>query len=136
MRKLNYMLFVLTLPLFMTCCTPKQEHDYTDYYDLSSVEVYCWKENDIWYSGALEMTDRTKTPDEVKWLQDNLPCPLDTMKSILHTYSSQSREYAFVCIVSVPPNEEELTHDVQLIYNQINTYRWVYNQLGLTFTFA
>ena len=121
------------LSLIFTGCS-SQEQKYAIYYDLGTIEVYCWNDNDQWFSGALAGTNKTKTPDEVKWLQDNLACPLDNMKDILQTYSDQSRDSAFVCIVSISPKQEELTHDTQLIYDKIDTYMWLYDQLGLEFT--
>lgn len=133
-KRILFLVMLSLLSLVCVSCSNNQEKEYEIYYNLGTIEVYCWNNNDKWFSGALVGTSITKTPDEVKWLQTNLPCPLNTMKEILQTYSDQSRDSAFVCIVSIPPKQEELTHDTQLIYDQIDTYMWLYDQLGLDFS--
>lgn len=108
--------------------------DYSLYYQykgsMKGVEVYCWNNNNNWYSGLLIGTNRNKTIDEVKWLQDNLPCPISYMKEILDTYSENEKNEMFVIIVSMPPKEEELTHVPNYDEQRVD-YTQLYNDLGL-----
>lgn len=142
MNKFFLLLPCLALPILLNSCTAgrnsNDSEDFSLYYsykdNMKGIDVYCWKQQEGWYSGILPGTNRLKTPSEIEWLQDNLPCPIKKMKEILGTYDDTSREHAFVCIVSNPPKEEELTHDVQLIYSNLDTYEWLYSQLGLEFT--
>jgi len=81
---------------------------------MKGVEAYCWYTYGSWSSGLLIGTNRYKTIEEVKWLQDNLPCSISIMKEILSTYSNYDRTYMSVFIVSVPPIEQELTHTIDI----------------------
>lgn len=92
------------------------------------LEVHCWKQEASWYSGLLPRTNRLKTVDEVQWLQDNLPCPINKMCEILDTILEENeKEYCFVYIVSIPPKAEELKHTS----NDSETLRWLREQLDL-----
>ena len=92
------------------------------------LEVYCWQKEASWYSGLLPGTNRLKTVDEVEWLQDNLPCPINKMCEILDTILEENeKEYCFVYIGSVPPKVEELNHAP----NDSETLRWLREQLDL-----
>jgi len=134
MNKLPKLLTLLFATASLYACGTVN-YDYTPYYsykeNLKGIEVYCWENYNSWYAGILPGTNRLKTTDEVKWLQNYLPCPFSKMNGILKTYPDDG--CTFVCIVSIPPKEEELTHDTQLIYDKIDTYKWVYDQLGLKF---
>lgn len=118
--------------LFMCSCN---NHKYDVYYNLGTPEIYCWDDGG-WKCVALPNTSITKTSEEINQLQQTLPCSLNKMKQILKTYDDSERDYAFVCVVSIPPKDEELTHDVQLIYDNIDTYEWLYDQLGLNFNYS
>lgn len=94
-------------------------------------EIYCWESLDGWECGILPTTSRLKYPDEVEWMQDNLPCPLNTMKEILRSYPDRTRKCSTVYVVSIPPKEEELTHDTALVLKDKETYRMLYKKLGI-----
>ncbi len=133
MKKIKRFILSVIFSLGIISCNDEPKYDFTPYEYCA--EVYCWKIDGKWYSGALHETSVWKTPEQVQWLQDNLPCPLKTMKKILKKLPLEEggKRYVFVCIVSVPPVMEELTHDVELIYEKLDTYKWLYRQLGLEF---
>lgn len=139
MNKLFVATFLLSLTLLNGCVNNVDSKDFSLYYsykdNMKGIDIYCWEERDDWYTGILPGTNRIKTTSEIKLLQDDLPCPINKMKEILRTYDDATKDYAFVCIVSNPPKEEELMHDVQLIRNNLDTYAWLYNQLGLEFNY-
>lgn len=129
MRKLSKILSMGLLLGSMTSCTNNGvNYDlYRSYHDTAKgLEVYCWKYDDTWYSGILPGTNRFKNVEEVQWLQDNLPCPLNTMSDILDEYK-ENNESIGVFIVSVPPKEAELFHEP----DNSDDYRWVIQQLKL-----
>ena len=126
-------IFLLLLNIVtLTSCKSNDLNDYSLYYSYSKevkgLEVYCWKKEASWYSCLLPGTNRLKTVDEVQWLQDNLPCPINKMCEILDTILEENeKEYCFVCIVSVPPKAEELNH----VPNDNGILRWLREQLDL-----
>lgn len=126
-------IFLLLLNMVaLSSCKSNDNNDYSLYYSYSGegkgVEVYCWEKDDSWYSGLLPGTNRLKTPEEVQWLQDNLPCPINKMREILDTIlEEKEKEYSFVCIVSIPPKVEELNHES----NDSETLQWLLEQLDL-----
>ena len=98
--------------------------DYTIYesaYGVKGTEIYCWEiaDNDF-RCGALAGTNRNKTYEELKTIQDNYSCPLETMKEILANYPEETRKYASIFIINYPlakddfvgriPNEEILIY--------------------------
>ena len=141
MFKKMMLFFLLVLPFISSCSsTPastgsSSKLDYSLYYsyktNMKGIEIYCWKNKDYWYSGILPGTNRFKNVEEVEWLQENLPCPLDEMAKILATYSKEALKYAPVRIVSIPPKELEITSNINE-QNKINEYKYVYSKLGLT----
>lgn len=140
MRKFlsTFLLTFAALTFLVGCNNNEDSKKFSLYYsykeNLKGIEIYCWEQQENWYTGILSGTNRTKTSEEVSWLQDNLPCPIKTMKKILLTYSEKERNEAFVCIVSIPPVEEELTHNNQFEYFSVELYSWVYSELGLRFS--
>lgn len=126
-------IFLLLLNIVtLTSCKSNDLNDYSLYYSYSGeakgLEVYCRKKEAFWYSGLLPGTNGLKTVDEVQWLQDNLPCPINKMCEILDTILEENeKEYCFVYIVSVPPKAEELNHPS----NDSETLRWLREQLDL-----
>lgn len=125
-RLFKLSLLCLTSVSLFSCKTM----DYSLYYSyvgsMKGVEVYCWKNHDTWYSGILPGTNRLKDVEEVSWLQDNLPCPLNKMSDILDVYK-ENNDGISVIIVSNPPKEEELHHTPDFS----DTYLWVIEQLEL-----
>lgn len=96
------------------------------------VEIYCWKsKNGQWESGILYTSSFYKTPEQIEWLQDNLPCPLRAMRSILRSFSEAQRKNSVVFLVSNPPETAELTHDPDLVLKEKETYCMLYRALGL-----
>lgn len=126
-------IFLLLLNMVaLSSCKSNDNNDYSLYYSYSGegkgVEVYCLEKDYSWYSGLLPGTNRLKTPEEVQWLQDNLPCPINKMREILDTIlEEKEKEYSFVCIVSIPPKVEELNHES----NDSETLQWLLEQLDL-----
>jgi len=55
------------------------------------------------------------------------------MREILTTYPKEDTDYAFVCIVSVPPLESELHHGSVNTPDAIASYKEVYGLLDLSF---
>lgn len=91
----------------------KDYYQYTD--SLKGIEIYAWRDNEVsdWNCVLTYGTNRLKTVDEIKKLQDELPCPIDTMKEIVKFY----HDY-FPCpdvtIVSNPPTQEELSRSTTI----------------------
>ena len=140
----KFFIFSLLISLtFLTGCSSikisQDSNDYSLYYsfldNMKGIEIYCWTQESDWYTGILPGTNRIKITDEIEWLQQNLPCPILKMKEILKSYDEASRDNAFVCVVSSPPKSEELRQGTQAIYDNYNTYKWLYNQLGLDFNY-
>jgi len=119
----------------ISLCGCGEKYDYSLYYSykdsLKGIEIYCWQNNNDWASGILMGTDRAKAPEEVEWLQDNLPCPLNTMREILEDYPKEIIDFARVIVTSVPPQEHELGGWID--ENNIYSYVYVYEQLNLEF---
>lgn len=135
----NVLLSIVTLPLLFSCSlnetdsySSSNEMDYSFYYSckdsMKGIDIFCWK-NGEWYSGILPGTNRLKTVEEVELLQENLPCPLKEMAKILSSYSEETRECAFVRIVSIPPTTGEVIGLPDIDGNE--EYVYVYSQLGL-----
>ncbi len=142
MFKKRILFFLLVLPFISSCSSISSSAstsistklDYALYYsyktNMKGIEIYCWENEDYWYSGILPGTNRFKSVEEVEWLQENLPCPLDEMAKILATYSEEMLKYAPVRIVSIPPKELEITSNINE-QNKIDKYKYVYGKLGL-----
>lgn len=126
----KFLLMLLSITSLYSCGN-KVNYDYSIYYsykgNLKGIEVYCWDDNNGWNSGILPGTNRVKTIDEVKWLQDNLPCPLSRMKEILNEYKTEG--IGLICIVDVPPSA--LNYDVT--EDNKDDYIYVCDQLGISF---
>lgn len=126
--------FLLLLSMVaLSSCKSNNNNDYSLYYSYSGegkgVEVYCWEKGNSWYSGLLPGTNRLKKIEEVQWIQDNLPCPINKMREILDTIlEEEEKKHTFVCIVSTPPKDEELKHE----FNDSETLRWLLKQLDLS----
>lgn len=114
---------------------------YSQYYQYADsfkgLEIYAWKDKGInWYAVLMPGTNRLKSVQEVRELQKELPCPLSDMRKILDFYRDSGFYDFDISIISDPPKEDELTHDAQLIYNNFDTYEWLYSQLGLEFEYS
>ena len=140
MFKKRILFFLLVLPFISSCSSTSistgssSKLDYSLYYsyktNIKGIEIYCWENEDYWYSGILPGTNRFKSVEEVEWLQENLPCPLNEMAKILATYSEETLKYAPVRIVSIPPKELEINNNINE-QNKIDEYKYVYGKLGL-----
>ena len=140
MFKKRILFFLLVLPFISSCSSTSistgssSKLDYSLYYsyktNMKGIEIYCWENEDYWYSGILPGTNRFKSVEEVEWLQENLPCPLNEMAKILATYSEETLKYAPVRIVSIPPKELEITSNINE-QNKIDEYKYVYGKLVL-----
>ncbi len=105
--------------------------DYDPSHIAGLVEIYCWESLDGWEGGILTLTDRSKTPEEVEWMQDNLPCPLNIMKDILRSYPERTRKNSGIYVVGIPPKEEELVYNTNKVLNNKETYLMLYKKLDL-----
>lgn len=86
---------------------------------MKGTEIYCWEiSNNDWRCGALIGTNRNKTYEELKTIQEDYPCPLSTMKTILSSYPDDARNSIYIRIIDYPlsidnfvgeiPNDETL----------------------------
>lgn len=106
--------------IFVTGCNNNQtqvkidekfQESYLEQNSLKGIEVYVWEvENDGFNCVLMSGTNRIKTVDEIKKLQDELPCPITVMKEILKTYEDVN-EITYVALVSNPVKQEELNHE-------------------------
>lgn len=110
-------------------------NDYYQYKDsMKGIEIYVWYDNKIsnWNCVLTGGTNRLKSVDEIKKLQDELPCPIDTMKEIVKYY----HEYfslPYIAIVSNPPTVDELSHSktIEQMKND-NDFLDVLSKLGIS----
>ncbi len=83
------------------------------YYSLGifkGLELYCWNIEGDWFGGLMSGTNVIKGANQVEELQD-IACPISILRDILWTYPENTRiNEVFVCVVSVPPLQEELDH--------------------------
>ena len=128
-RKIAFVPFAI----LFSCSKPNyaDSYDYTLYEsykgNMKGIEVYCWKDSDIWYSGILPGTNRIKTTEEVNYLQTNLPCPLTRMREILSDYEID--EIGLICITTKPA--ECLNYLITT--ENIDEYQYVCEQLEIDF---
>ncbi|MEG0978305.1 MAG: hypothetical protein RSE56_03615 [Bacilli bacterium] len=92
--------------MFSTLVSCNHNIDYSLYetaYGMKGTELYCWEIADnAWKCGALEGTNRNKTFEELKMIQESYPCPLDTMKTILAKFPDKARKEIFGLIIDFP----------------------------------
>lgn len=132
MRKIGTTLLLFTTFCLFGCTSnEKEKYDYSLYSsyvgNMKGIEVYCWETDENWYSGVLPGTNRMKQIDEIVWIQDNLPCPLKTMKQILLDYPKN--EIGLIVIVDVPP----VSWDGRITEDNKESYAYVCEQLGIDF---
>lgn len=137
MKKALNALSIILSSLFLVSCNPISaipfETKYAMYYEIDQKkvgEIYCWKNNGEWESGILELTEKDRTIEEVKWLQDELPCPILGMRDIVDTFHYGYRFWLKIYIVSMPPKSEELRRVVDY-ENQRFDYIYLYKVLDL-----
>lgn len=132
--KYKKIIFMIPLILLGLCgCSPDPYAKFSEYYNASGkggIEMYAWKNDDEFFTGLLPGTNRLKSVDEIKELQEN-PCPLEIMKNIITTYSEEERYYCWVCIVSVPPKESELDHSMENTERNKEDISYICNYLGI-----
>ncbi len=125
---------------------------YAPYYKLllsnnmKGLELYCYRrEYSSKYDCVLLLgTNRNKTVEEIKDLQDNLACPLDIMKNLITIYASEeNKRNISITIVSNPPTDDEIRHVTKLYENELEALyvylglrekskNWVLNQFDLS----
>lgn len=119
-----------------TLKNPEIIEKYKEYYQYGEaakgIEVYAWKESSDWFCVLTGGTNMLKTTYEIKKLQDDLPCPINTMKEILKSYN-KTFAIPYVARVSNPPKEEELTHnfDVDTLKSD-NEFLEILMKLGIS----
>lgn len=109
---------------------------YKEYYQygdaMKGIEVYTWKESSDWFCVLTGGTNILKTTYEIKKLQDDLPCPINTMKEILKYYN-KTFAVPYVAKVSNPPKEEELSHNLDVdTLKSDNEFLEILLKLGLS----
>ena len=114
--------------------------------NMKGLELYCYRRE---YSSKYDCvlmggTNRFKTVDEIKELQDNLACPLDIMKDLITIYASkENKRNMSITIVSNPPTDDEIQHVTKLYENELEALyvylglrekskNWVLNQFDLS----
>ena len=124
---------------------------YAPYYELlingnmKGLELYCFRrEKSCKYDCVMLIgTNRFKTVDEIKELQDSLPCPLDIMKELISYASVDVKQQISITIVSNPPTVAEITHETKLYENELEALyvylglkevdsNWILNQFDLS----
>ena len=110
------------------------KYDYSPYYNtkgMKGTEVYCWEiEENIWRCGAMLGTNRSKTLDELLWMQNDLSCTLKKMNEILSTYTDEEKRG--ITVYEIPyPMTEEIYNTSFLNYNSENM-PFLVSELGLT----
>lgn len=130
MKFLKKLVFIPLVFLFGCSGNNFNSYDYGLYEsykgNMKGVEIYCWKDSNVWYSGLLPGTNRIKFNGEVNYLQNNLPCPLKIMKKILSDYNEE--EIGLLCITTKPVE----VLDYLITEKNINEYRYVCEQLGIS----
>lgn len=135
MKKIGTTILLLTA-VCLSGCTPneKETYDYSLYRsyvgNMKGIEVYCWEKDENWYSGLLPGTNRVKRYEEIVWLQDNLPCPLKTMKQILLDYPKS--DIGRIIVVDVPPTG----WNGRINDSNYESYVYVCEQLGIDFPYG
>jgi len=114
--------------------------------NMKGLELYCYRRE---YSSKYDCvlltgTNRFKTVDEIKELQDNLACPLNIMKDLITIYASEdNKRNMSITIVSNPPTDDEIRHATKLYENELEALyvylglrekskNWVLNQFDLS----
>lgn len=109
---------------------------YAPYYELllsdnmKGLELYCFRRGKSCKYDCVMLigTNRFKTVDEIKELQDSLPCPLSIMKELISYASDSVKQQISITIVSNPPTYAEITHEAKLYENELEA---LYVYLGL-----
>ena len=98
MRKKLFLLLIPFLTFAMTACEPselKVDPEFAPYYEyvgnMKGIEIYCWEKDGAWECCLMPGTNRLKMVEEVRYLQENYPCPIAQMKIILQSYSEEER---------------------------------------------
>lgn len=98
---------------------------------MKGLELYCWKADEKWFSGILGGTNRQKDVDEVKSLQDEYPCPVDTMADIIAYIDERVEQWVYLKIVSLPPTSDELNSSKPTYEGWEYDYAYLLEALGL-----
>ena len=109
---------------------------YAPYYELllsnnmKGLELYCYRrEKSCKYDCVMLLgTNRLKTVDEIKDLQDRLPCPLYIMKELISYAGDDVKQKISITIVSNPSTVAEIQHETKLYENELEA---LYVYLGL-----
>jgi hypothetical protein len=93
------------------------------------LEVYCWRENEIWRSGLMSGTNRVKTPAEIDALQG---ISLAKMSEVLKTYSPKEETLVGPLLVSRPAKESEIGNSSNASGTSRRILSYLEDQLGMT----
>ena len=112
-KRLLAIMAMLFCVLALSCNSKNVDEKYEEYYkyqdSLKGIEIYVWKEEHGFECVLTSGSNRIKSVDEIKKLQDELPCPIDVMKEILKSYKDVN-DKTYVALVSNPVKQEELCH--------------------------
>lgn len=136
--KTKYKKVFLGLILIILVSSCEKSLDYTRYYNAKGIkgtEIYCWQDDtNNWQCGAYEGTDRLKTRKEIQFIQNELPCSLNTMKEILKTFNEDERKDSAVLYINYLANEVNTTtldFTYYSAFEYADTYIFLYQQLDL-----
>lgn len=137
MKKRFKMLHLLALLISLSGCNNQKQYDYSQYYKYTSTSgkgiftIYCWKEFfdwntflDVGTSSGLCFKER------INQLQNDLPCPIDTMKEILATDDKIDKIHFYaVCVVQKPVKDDGMMQSFK--GKESEKYKFLNDRLGL-----
>lgn len=101
---INCAMFIATLWIFLPSYFSGKDNDireFDQYYSLSTfkgIEIYCWQNENKWFSGAMSGTNRNKTSMEILSLS---PASLSKMRSIIESYDFSGEEQSYIVVFIV-----------------------------------
>lgn len=119
--RLVFALFLSAI-LINGCTTMSDYSPYYDAYGMKGTEIYCWQiKKNVWRCGAMIGTNRIKTLDEIKFMQDDLPCELQTMKRVISTFPEEN---SYIILVIPYPMTKEIyeTYDYNTYISSDSIY--------------
>lgn len=128
-----YKITILSMLFSLTSCNTQKTSsiDYSLYesaYGMKGTEIYCWEiSNNDWRCGALIGTNRNKTYEKLKTIQEDYPCPLSTMKTILSSYPDDARNSIYIRIIDYPLSIDNFVGEIP----NDETLLFLKNELGL-----
>ncbi len=135
MKKHFKLLSILPVLLTLCSCKNNKSYDYSRYYAKNNVGawayLFCWKEWFQWNSCIIGCGSSGIVLDEwVSELQNDLPCPIETMKEIIAENKKIAPNGAYLlCIVDKPA--VNATSNFYITKNNYNEFMYLYNYLEI-----